>query len=243
MTFHPNGAFLYIIVGIIIVFVLAQSVYFLLRAWKRAKVLGIEPSTLKKTVATSAVFTIAPAVGILLGVITLSKFLGFPLPWLRLSVIGALTYELAAATTAANAVGASIAETVTDPKTFSAIAWVMTLGIMPSLIYVAFGLKKIQSGVIKIKESNKAWGDIFMTALFLGMISAFLGMIFATVSEGLVGWIPVFVMLASAALMSICGLLVKLFKLKWVEDFALPISMLGAMALSIPITSLVTAIA
>ena len=42
---------------------------------------------------SSAVFTIAPAVAILLGVITLSKALGLPLPWLRLSVVGALTYD------------------------------------------------------------------------------------------------------------------------------------------------------
>ena len=38
-----------------------------------------------------------------------------------------------------------------------------------------------------------------MTGLFLGMISAFLGVIFAEVTEGLSGWIPVFVMIASAS--------------------------------------------
>ena len=33
--------------------------------------------------------------------------------------------------------------------------------------------------------------------------------------------------------MGVCGLLVKKANLKWLENFALPISMLGAMALSI----------
>jgi len=56
---------------------------------------------------------------------------------------------------------------------------------------------------------------------------------------GLVGWIPVFVMFASALLMLICGLVRKLFNAKWIEDYALPISLLGGMALSIPITNLV----
>ena len=32
----------------------------------------------------------------------LSKFLGIPLPWIRMSVIGALTYELPAAESAAS---------------------------------------------------------------------------------------------------------------------------------------------
>lgn len=52
----------------------------------------------------------------------------------------------------------------------------------------------------------------------------------------------VFVMLASALLMMICGLIRKLFKAKWIEDYALPISLLGGMALSIPITALVQSI-
>ena len=57
----------------------------------------MDTRVLKKTVGSSAVFTVAPAVAILLGVIALSRALGFPLPWLRLSVIGALTYETTAA--------------------------------------------------------------------------------------------------------------------------------------------------
>ena len=37
--------------------------------------------------------------------------------------------------------------------------------------------------------------------------------------------------------MAICGLILKSGKAKWLENYALPISMLGAMALSIPITN------
>ena len=68
-------------------------------------------------------------------------------------------------------------------------------------------------------------------------------MIFAEVTEGLSGWIPVFVMIASAILMLLCGLVRKLLKMKWIEDYALPISMLGGMMLAIPITNLVLSIA
>lgn len=241
--FNSNDGFMYLIVAIIIAFVIIESIYFLIKAWKRARVLKIDVSVLKKTAVTSAVFTVAPAVAILLGVITLSKALGFPLPWLRLSVIGALTYELTAAETAATALNSSITQIITDPKVFSAIAWVMTLGIMPSVILMPIFIKKIQGGIVKIKSKDEKWGGIFMTSLFLGMISAFLGVIFATIRDGLVGWIPVFVMIVSALIMCICGLIVKKAHIKWVEDFALPISMLGAMFLSIPITSLVQTIA
>ena len=239
MEFNSNSTFMYIVVAIVIAFVLLQSVVFFVKAWRRGKELGMDTKALKKTVGTSAVFTIAPAFAILLGVIALSNALGFPLPWLRLSVIGSLTYEATAAAAAANAVGSSLAERITDPKIFAVIAWVMALGIIPGLVLVpAFG-KKIENGISNIKSKDSKWGKIFLSGLFMGMISAFLGLVFAKVHTGLVGWIPVFVMFASALLMLVCGLVRKLFNAKWIEEYALPISLLGGMALSIPITNLV----
>ena len=243
MKFDVNDSFLYWIVAFVIAFVIVQSVVFMIKAWKRGKAIGMDVSVLKRTVVTSAIFTIAPAVAILLGVIALSKSLGFPIPWLRLSVIGALTYETTAAASAAGALGYTLSNKITDPIVFSTIAWVMTLGIIPGLVLTPLFGKKIENGVIKIKSKDARWGDIFMSGLFLGMISAFLGVVFADVGQGLTGWIPVFVMLASAILMGLCGLIRNLTGARWIEDYALPISMLGAMALSIPITSFITAIA
>ncbi|MBO5152750.1 MAG: DUF5058 family protein [Eubacterium sp.] len=239
MDFSTNSSFLYVLAVCVIVFVLAQSVYFLIRAYRRGKAIGMETEVLKKTVLSTAVFTIAPAISILLGVVTLSKFLGIPLPWIRMSVIGAITYELPAATSTANALGISLSETITDPKVYSAIAWVMTLGILPSIVLPPILMKRIQGGVIKIKNKDSKWGDIFMTAMFLGMISAFLGMVFADVRKGLAGFIPIFVLLVSALIMCICGLLIKKCNMKWLETYALSISMVGAMIFAVLITPLI----
>lgn len=101
MPFSVNDSFLYILSGIIVLFVVAQSAFFLIKAVRRARQLSISGATIRKTVLSSALFSIAPAVSILVGVITLSKFIGLPFPWLRLSVLGAVTYELPAATIAA----------------------------------------------------------------------------------------------------------------------------------------------
>lgn len=240
MEFSPNSMFLFVIAVFVILFVIAQSVFFLVRACRRAAELGIDKKKVRKIIASSAVFTVAPAVSILLGVITLSKFLGLPLPWIRMSVIGAITYELPAATSTATALGISLSETITDPKVYSAIAWVMTLGILPSIVLVPLLLKRIQKGILNIQKKDSKWGDLFISAMFLGMIAAFSGMVFADVRKGLAGWIPVFVLLFSAALMGICGLLIKKCRMKWLENYALPISMLGAMAFAMGITPLIT---
>lgn len=240
MEFSTNSTFLYSIAIIVVVFVLAQSVFFLIRAYRHGKEIGMDAAKLRKTILSTSIFTIAPAVSILLGVVTLSKFLGIPLPWIRMSVIGAITYELPAATSTANALGISLAETITNPKIYTAIAWVMTLGIMPSIILPPILMKKIQGGMLKIRTKDSKWGDIFMSAMFLGMISAFLGMVFSDVRDGLTGFIPLFVLLVSAAIMGICGFLIKKCRLKWLETYALAFSMVGAMIFAVIITPILT---
>lgn len=241
--FSVNSPFLYAVTAIILILVMAQAVFFLVRAWRQAKKLGIETSKLRSVVKSSAIFTIVPAFSILIGVIALSKKLGIPLPWLRLSVVGAITYETPAAAAAASALGTSIGDTSTllTASQFTTIAWVMTLGIMASVILPPIIGRGLLNGVGTLEKRDKRWGEILMSALFMGMISAFLGMIFGKVNMGLEGWIPVFVMLASMVIMLLCAVLMKKFKLKWIEDYALPISMIGAMALSIPITNAVNA--
>ena len=239
MNFDPNSSFLFVLAAVVIAFVVAQSVFFLVRAYRHGVSIGMDREKLKKTVLSTAVFTIAPAVSILLGILTLSKFLGIPLPWIRLSVVGAITYELPAATSTATALGLSLADTITDPKAYTAIAWVMTLGIIPGMIMIPLFLKKIQGGIMKIKNKDSKWGDLFMTSLFLGMISAFLGMVFTDVRSGLAGWIPIFVLLFSALMMGICGVLIKVCKMKWLETYALSISMILAMIFAVIITPVI----
>ncbi|NLY82731.1 MAG: DUF5058 family protein, partial [Clostridiales bacterium] len=114
MEFNVNSPFIFFLVAVILCLVLAQSIFFMIRAWRQAKDLGIETKKLRGVVKTSVVFTIVPAFSILIGVIALSKKLGLPLPWLRLSVVGAITYETPAAEAASQAVGTSIKDVATS---------------------------------------------------------------------------------------------------------------------------------
>ena len=242
MEFSVNSPVLYIIVGAIIAAVLAQSVYFLVRALRRAKEKGMDSAVIKKTITSAAIFTVAPAVSILVGVVTLSKCLGIPLPWLRLSVIGSLSYETIAASSALNPFGMVMDTQITDAKIFVTVLSVMTLSIAIGLILVPFVTKKIQSGMNKIGEKDKGWGDVFTNAMFLGMISAFLGYVFCDVSlvfsGNTSGLIPVAVMFVSALVMAVCGVCAtKVKQMKWMNDYALPISLIAGMASAIPITA------
>ena len=240
MQFNVNSPILFVLVGLIITVVLSQSFYFLLRAAKRAKQLGIKQQTIKSTIISSAVFTIAPAIAILVGVVALSKSLGIALPWLRLSVIGSLSYETVAAGNTLEALELDSGATITDPSAYVTILWVMTLGIAIGLALVPFVTKKIQSGMARIGIKDKKWSEIFNNAMFLGMISAFLGYVFCDVtyvfSGDMAGLIPVFVMVTSAIVMAICGTLAVKLKVRWLTDYALPISLLCGMASAVPLT-------
>ena len=241
MDFRVNHPIIFVMVGIIIALVIGQSVYFLVRALKRAKEKGMDGAVIKKTILTSAVFTIAPAISILVGVVALSKSLGIPLPWLRLSVIGSLSYETLAAERALAAFGLDLSSTITDAGVFVTIVWVMTFGIAAGLILTPLFAKKIQSGMKMIEKSDKKWLEILTNAMFLGMISAFLGFVFCDVANvfkgDTAGLIPVVVFFISAVIMAICGVLSIKCKQRWMNDYALPISLICGMAAAIPVTA------
>ena len=241
MNFSINHPILFVIAAIIIAVVLAQSVFFLIKALRRGRELGMDKKKLRKIMSTAAIFTIAPAIAIVISVIALSKKLGLPLPWLRLSVVGSLSYEAIAAENTSNAMGIA-GSAQPNASQYMTIALVMTLSIMVGIWLVPVLCKRMQRGMVSLEKRDKKWADVFQSAMFIGMIAAFVGFVFCDVSDAFVGdfsgLIPVCVMAVSAVIMLICGLLSKIFKkMHWISDYALPVSLLAGMASAIPFTN------
>ena len=268
LQFSVNHPILYVIVALLVAVVLGQSVYFLVKALRRSKELGMDQTKVKKTMKTAAVFTIAPAVAIVVSVAILSKKLGLPLPWLRLSVVGSMSYETIAANNALSAMALSLGSSAElTAQQYLNVLLVMTISIMVGIWLVPVIGKKLQTGMSKLSNQDAKWADIFQGALFIGMISAFLGFVFCNVSrlwnavDGYVteyetiynevgekikqpvqytatsGLVPVCVMVISALTMVICGLAMRKPKLKWLSEYALPISLIVGMAAAIPLTA------
>jgi uncharacterized membrane protein YhdT len=265
MEFHVNHPILFVLVGIIIAAVIGQSVYFLVKSYRRAKEKGMDMTKVHKTIKTAAIFTIAPAVSIVITVITLSQSLGIALPWLRLSVVGSLSYEAIAAANAASGMDTTLAALAGNmtASQYVTIVIVMTVSIMVGIWLVPVIAKKYQSGLVSFEQKDAKWSGILQNSLFIGMISAFVGFVFCDVSrlwnsnggifttvvknadgvEEIVqytstsGLVPVFVMIISAGAMCVCGLLINKLKWKWVNDYALPICMVLGMIMAIPLTA------
>ena len=259
MEFSVNHPLLFVLVGLLIAVVLGQSVFFLVKALHRSKELGMDQKKLRRTMLSAGIFTIAPAVAIVISVMVLSKTLGLPLPWLRLSVVGSMSYETVAANNALSAMGQTLGAGDLSAQQYVNVLTVMTVSIMLGIWLVPAISKKLLSGMKSLANRDAKWADTFSNALFIGMIAAFLGFVFCDVSRlwtadanGMVsvvkdgvetlytatsGLVPVCVMGVSALVMVVCGLLMKLPKMKWLSEYALPISLILGMAAAIPVST------
>ena len=236
-----QAPFMYVLGAAMAVFVVAQSLFFLLKAWSRGRQIGVPVSTLRGTVTSSVLFTIAPSMAIAATVLALSNSLGLLLPWMRMNFIGSITYEVTAATAAANSMGLpGISAPVTDPAAFSAIAWIMTIGSIFPLILLPIFLKKIQSKVSQAveKKGNAAWTDLISAAAFIGLIAAFVARALAGQGEADragdgAGVLSVLTLLTAIAVMLLLELLVEKLKWKWAQPFTMPVSMFAAMGAAV----------
>ena len=122
-----NSGWMYLLGIIVTIFVIAGCSFFIIKSLKEAKALNMDKAVIKKTIFSSIIFTILPSISILVGIFALAGQLGIPLPWIRLSVIGALHYEGIAASEALKALTEA---KIYDPAVqMVTVASVMTLGI------------------------------------------------------------------------------------------------------------------
>lgn len=232
---------MYALASGVIIFVIAQSLFFMIKAWKRAKEIGMETEKLRQTVISSVLFTIAPAISILATVLALASALGIVLPWIRLSVIGNLAYETVAAENALSVLGSSLSSEITDAQQFSTVAWTMTIGSCFPLILLPIFCRKIHKVMGKATSKSKsagALGDILGAAAFIGIISAFISRSIAGVpSDGpSSGVMSVATLLSSMIFTIALDYLSEKKNLKKLEPFVLPIAMFGAMGIAVLLT-------
>lgn len=235
-----ESPFMYGMALFIIGFVIVESVFFLVKAWKRGRQLGMSKETLKNTVISSSLFSVAPAISILATVIVLASALGIVLPWIRLSVLGNLLYETAAAETMLDVLGSNLNTEVTNEADFAAISWVMTIGIVFGLFLVTllcpFLLKKFKKLMKKSEETSSNMGNIISASAFIGIIAAFIAYsINGKSSDGSsdAGFMSIATLLSAVVISLIFETICKKFKLKKLEVFAMPLSIFGAMAIAI----------
>lgn len=236
-----NSGMFYLIVGVVLVFVTAMCIVFLLKSYKAGIQIGMDPKVLKKIITASATFTLLPSISILLGVVALSGTLGVPFSWLRLSVIGALQYELNVAEIAAQSIGLSgLRVDELSIGAFVTIALVMTIGILGGVFCCILFLKKylgkLQSKPKKESNGKPGFGAHATTAMFVGLCAAYIGSyIGKAIPRAGSDIMPLIVAIVAAICMAGFEFLIQKKGKVELENFSLAASMLVAMAAAVGI--------
>ena len=236
-----NSGSFYLIVAVILGFITMMCVVFLVKSYKAGIEIGMDRQLLKKTIVSSATFTLLPSISILLGVIALSGTLGVPFSWLRLSVIGALQYELNVAEIAAQSLGLpGLRLDLLDMGSFVTIALVMTFGILGSVFCCIFFLKKylgkMQSKPKKEEngEGKPGFGAYATTAMFVGLCASYIGSYIGKVfAPGDGDWMPLVVAAIAGLCMAVFEYFTQKKDMKVLDNFSLAASMLIAMAAAV----------
>lgn len=234
-----NAGIFYLIVACVLGFITVMCFVFLVKSYRAGIKIGMDKKVLLKTITASATFTLLPSISILLGVVALSGTLGVPFSWLRLSVVGALQYELNVAEIAAQSYGLSgLRLEEMSMSAFVTIALVMTVGILGGVLCCIFFLKKylgkVQKAPKKESSGKPGFGSHATTAMFIGLCGAYIGSYVgkAVPREGS-DWMPLIVAVISAAAMAVFEFFIRKKGKAVLENFSLAASMLIAMAAAV----------
>lgn len=235
-----NSGFLYLIVALALTFMTVMCFIFLIKSYRAGIKLGMDKKVLKKTITSSATFTLLPSISILLGVVALSGSLGVPLSWLRLSVIGSLQYELNVAEIAAQSLGLpGLKVDMMDAGKFVTVTLVMTIGILGGIFISIFFLKKYLNKMrSKPKKENTSgkpgFGAHATTAMFVGLCAAYIGAyIGQAIPRAGSDFMPLLVAIFAAIVMAVFEFFIQKKGKKALENFSLAASMLIAMAAAV----------
>lgn len=234
-----NSGMFYLLVAGILGFITIMCFVFLVKSYRAGIKIGMDKKVLKKTITASATFTLLPSISILLGVIALSGTLGVPFSWLRLSVVGALQYELNVAEIAAQSIGLSgLRVDELSIGAFVTIALVMTVGILGGvaccILFLKKYLGKIQKAPKKENNGKPGFGAHATTAMFVGLCAAYIGSYIgkAIPREGY-DIMPLFVAVVAALVMAVFEYFIQKKGKAQLENFSLAASMLIAMAAAV----------
>lgn len=223
-----NSGYFYLWGSLILMVIFIQAILFIRLAWKEGKRIGLTPKRMMKGLRAGMISAIIPSIPIVIILISMAGSLGVPFPWIRLSVIGSGPYELLAAGIGAKAMGVEkLGGSDFTGVVFANSVWVMTIGAMWSGLLVFFFMKQVKNRYKKIENKDPQWMTIITNAAFFGVICIFLA------QQMLAGTLALITLATGAVLMLVFAIIITKFDIKWLREFALPFSMIGAMAAAV----------
>ena len=225
-----NSPAIWIACAIPVLLIAVQAIIFVRRSLTTAKRMGITDHQINSAVRSSAIASFGPSVVVAIGALGLVLAMGGPISWLRLSFIGAVQYELTAATFGAQAAGATF-DSMT-PVAFANGVWTMTICSVGWLLMTVLFAKKFDKMThIVAGNSTKVLSAVSVGAM-LGCFGNLCAGRLVALDAGTVAVITGFIVMCLMVSIS------KKYKKQWISDWSLTIAMVSGMLVTIPITML-----
>jgi hypothetical protein len=208
----------------IIVVVFFQAIRISTIAFRAGKEIGMTKKQLLSAFRTGITTAIVPSIAVLLGLAVMIPKLGLPFPWMRLSVIGSVSYELMAAGIGAGAVVKDGLAGNMNGIAFSCAVWAMSIGCIFNLIMVAFFTPHIMKLKDKIAGGDEGWLKVMTAAAFFGAVGYM-------VAQPIVkGHAPLVALIGGFVSMVLVGAVITVGKQNWLKEWALALAIIGGMA-------------
>lgn len=232
MTFNEimNSPALYALVGCAIVYILAFCVLTLVKAYRHALDIGISRARIRSAVTSSAIYSIVPSISVVIGLFSLASVIGVPWSWFRLSVVGAVAYELMAADMVATGAGyESIAalNAAGDPAVAGTVMFVMSICILGGIVGVLLFGRRITMGVQSANQKGGPLSALVIGVLSLAIVEAFLPM------QIVKGPVHTAVVITSCVIVVLHMMVIKKFHCNWLRNFVMADTLLLGMASSL----------
>jgi len=221
-----NSPGMWLACSAIIIVVFIQAVRLTMISFRAGKEIGMDRKKMMSAFRAGFTTALVPSIAILLGLALLIPKLGLPFPWMRLSVIGSVTYELIAAGAAANELGLEGLTAGFDAVAFTTAVWVMSMGAIAGLVVVAFFTPSIKKLKDKVAGGDEGWMKVMTAAAFFGAVGY---MVAQPVAKG---GPPLAALLGGFICMALLGVIIQVGKQNWLKEWALALAIIGGMAVA-----------
>ncbi|MBN1883634.1 MAG: DUF5058 family protein [Deltaproteobacteria bacterium] len=234
-----NSPGMWLACSAIIVVVFFQAVRLTVISLRAGQEIGMTKQQLMSAFRSGFTTALVPSIAILLGLALLIPRLGLPFPWMRLSVIGSVTYELMAAGFAASELGLEGLTGDFDAVAFTTAVWVMSMGAIVGLVVVAFFTPKIKSLKDKVAGGDEGWMKVMTAAAFFGAVGYMVAQPVGKILERpiakatmMANASPLMALLGGFFCMALLGIIIQVGKQNWLKEWALALAIIGGMAVA-----------
>jgi len=219
-----NGAGMWLACSVIIVIVLVQAVRLSMIAFRAGDAIGMPRPQMALALRTGIISALVPSIAVMVGLVVLIPRLGIPFPWMRLSVIGSVIYELLAAGIAATEMGLEGISGEFDGVVYSLAVWTMSMGFIFCLLFVAFFTPRMKRIKDRLAGGDEHWMSVMNLAALFGAFGYLWAQSIARGGYSLIGFTGGFACMVSLQLV------IRRLNQSWLKEWALSAAILAGMA-------------